>query len=63
MVTQCAIEIRRNGNLVGEPARLARGATPAPGEPKRYGQCPDGLARITHVPVGFAERRLGHPGA
>jgi hypothetical protein len=62
VVTPTVIEIRRNGNLVGEPAQLARCAMPAAGEPKRYGQRPNGFMRITHLPTGFAERRLRHLG-
>jgi hypothetical protein len=62
VVTPTVIEIRRNGNIVGEPAQLARGATPAAGETERYGQHRDEFMRITHLPAGFAERRLGHLG-
>jgi hypothetical protein len=59
VVTPTVIEIRRNGRLVEEPAQVARCATPAAGEPERYGQRPDGFMHIARLPAGFAERRLG----
>ena len=67
MTTPTVIEIRRNGNPIGERIELAR-YTVAVGERVLYGQRVNGVVRVTDVPAGgrgrayLVERQLEQDG-